>query len=392
MIFAALPTGASHGWGIVGMGVAREMAQLAPGQVRLITQQFTSESVGDELVYRELAALQPTNADMGNPRIVNGIAMLEGPLLTCAVDKEFHSLSPNLRGTRTIGHAVFEENVIKPEWLEIARRNFDFIATASTWCTKVLADLGMTNAKTVVQGIDPRIFFPLPGDLADAAREFLRDKFVIFSGGKFEYRKAQDVAIRAVKILQDRHPDVFLINAWFNPWQASFDSMRRSPHLAWPQASGQYAEIMSRLLAHNGMDLSRVIILGPRTNALMARIYRNSDVGLFPNRCEGGTNLVMMEYMACGKPVVATASCGHADVIRPENAFVISTPTEAVFYGPAGPLAQWPEPSLEDTVEKLEQAYQNRDALRAKGEQAGRDLKQFTWGHTALKFLQLLTA
>lgn len=392
MIFAALPTGAAHGWGIVGMGVAREMARLAPGQVRLITQPFTPDSVGDELVYRELAALQPTAADIGAPRQVNGITMLDAPLLTCAVDKEFNSLSPNLRGTRTIGHAVFEENFIKPEWLAKARQNFDFIATASTWCTRVLEDLGEKGVKTVIQGIDPRLFFALPGQLAEAAREYLEHNFVIFSGGKFEYRKAQDVVIRAVKILQDRHPDVVLVNAWFNPWQSSFDSMKSSPHLSWPNASGQYAEIMGKLLSHNGLDLSRVIILGPRTNALMARIYRNSDIGLFPNRCEGGTNLVMMEYMACGKPVVATAACGHADIIRPENAFVISTPTEAIYNSPNGPLARWPEPSLEDTVAKLEEAYQNRAALRAKGEQAGRDMKEFTWGHTAQKFLQLLTA
>jgi glycosyltransferase involved in cell wall biosynthesis len=374
------------------MGVAREMGRLAPGQMRLITQPFTAESVGDELVFRELAALTPRAGDIENAPVVNGIRQLNAPLLTCAVDKEFNSLSPSLRGTRTIGHAVFEENILQPEWLEKARRNFDFLATASSWCTRVLEGYGVKNAQTVVQGIDPRLFFPLPDDLAEAAREYLRDKFVIFSGGKFEYRKAQDIVIRAVKILQDWHPDVFLINAWFNPWQSSFDSMKSSPHLSWPNASGPYPEIMGKLLAHNGIDGSRTIILGPRTNALMARIYRNSDVGLFPNRCEGGTNLVMMEYMACGKPVVATATCGHADVVRPENAFVINAPTEAIWNGPTGPLARWPEPSLEDTVAKLEEAYQNRAALRAKAVQAGKDLKQFTWGHTAEKFLRLLTA
>jgi len=390
MMFLALPTGASHGWGIVGMGVAREMERLAPGQVRLVTQAFTADSVGDELVYRELAALQPKPGDAAHWRVVNGVTMLEAPLLTCATDKQFSSLSPNLRGTRTICHAVFEENILQSAWLDNARRQYNFIATASTWCTQVLADYGMTDAQTVIQGIDPRLFFPLPADLADAAREFLRDKFVIFSGGKFEYRKAQDVVIRAVKVMQDRHADVILINAWFNPWQSSFDSMKRSPHLSWPGVSGPYTEVMNRVLAHNGMDVARVITLGPRTNALMARIYRNSDVGLFPNRCEGGTNLVMMEYMGCGKPVVATASCGHADVIRPENAFVIGTPTEAIFSGPEGPLARWPEPSLDDTVEKLEQAYKHRDTLAVKGKQAGEDLKQFTWGHTARRFMELM--
>ncbi len=41
---------------------------------------------------------------------------------------------------------------------------------------------------------------------------------MVFSGGKFELRKGQDVVIRAYRVLQDRHPDVMLVNAWFNPW------------------------------------------------------------------------------------------------------------------------------------------------------------------------------
>ena len=95
--------------------------------------------------------------------------------------------------------------------------------------------------------------------------------------------------------------------------------MRASPHLRWPAMTGKYGEAMTRLLAENGLDVSRVITLGPRPNALLARIYRNTDVGLFPNRCEGGTNLVLMEYMACGKPVVAVDATGHRDVVREEH-------------------------------------------------------------------------
>ncbi len=390
MIFAALPTGAGHGWGIVGMGIAREMARLIPGQVRLITQPFTPDSVGDELVHRELAALLPKAGEFVNPRVVNGVTQLEGPLLTCAADKDFSSFSPALRGSVTIGHAVFEENVLQPTWLENARRNFDFIATASTWCTRVLEGYGAKDTKTVIQGIDPRLFFPLPAELADSAREFFRDQFVIFSGGKFEYRKAQDVVIRAVKVLQDRHPDVMLINAWHNAWPQSFDTMRQSPHLAWPGVSGSYPEVMAKILAHNGLDLTRVVTLGPRTNALMARIYRNSDVGLFPNRCEGGTNLVMMEYMACGKPVIATAACGQADVIRPEYALVVASPKEVAVKGSQGPVAHWPEPDLDDTVDKLEYAYAHRPQIDALGTGAAAAMTHFTWSKTTAEFLKLL--
>ena len=45
---------------------------------------------------------------------------------------------------------------------------------------------------------------------------------MVFSGGKFELRKGQDVVIRAYRVLEDRHPDVMLVNAWFNPWPDVF--------------------------------------------------------------------------------------------------------------------------------------------------------------------------
>ncbi|HVT83211.1 MAG TPA: glycosyltransferase family 4 protein [Phycisphaerae bacterium] len=390
MIIVSLPIGSAHGWGVCGKYLTREIYRLTQGQARLLTQSFNAETAGDELEFNALSAALITQQDVNAAQFQNGIHQFSCPLLTCIGSKQMDHWQPALRGRPTVGYTFFEDNLLRPEWIEAGRRNFDIIATGSSWNAKVLKEFGLSNVYPALQGIDPLIFYPFaePG----AAREFLADRFVIFSGGKFEFRKGQDIVIRAVKVMQQRHPDVFLINAWYNAWQASFDSMKASPYLSWPAASGNYGEIMSRILAHNGLDLSRVMILGPRTNALMARVYRNSDVGLFPNRCEGGTNLVMMEYMACGKPVVATGVTGHSDIVHDKNAYLINTPLEALHNDAAGqPVARWPEPSLDDAIDKLEEAYQNRSALRTKGAQAGADLSRFTWTHSAKGFLRLLT-
>jgi hypothetical protein len=45
-------------------------------------------------------------------------------------------------------------------------------------------------------------------------------------------------------------------------------------------------------------------------NLTLARLCRNTNVGFFPNRCEGGTSLVLMEYMACGRPVTPQSRAG----------------------------------------------------------------------------------
>lgn len=381
MNYLAMPVGSSYGWGICGKYIARELNALAPGQLRLITPPFTPDMLGDELEFHALKSLEFPQLQLPPS------GQLDSPLLIAIADKQLLPFFP-LKGTRTVGYTFFEENIFAPAWIDNGRK-FDTVATGSSWCTQVLREHGLAAVETVIQGVDPRIFFA-PPESAPPAREFLRDRFVIFSGGKFELRKGQDVALRAVKILQDRHPDVFLITSWFNAWQESFDTMKASPHVRWPSVSGNYVDVMNQLLAFNGLHPSRFLNLGPRPNALMPRIYHNTDLGLFPNRCEGGTNLVLMEYMACGKPVVATATTGHADIVTPSNSLAISAPTELTLNNPQGPVARWPEPSLDDTVDKLEYAYQHRTELRALGTRAGHDMAQRTWTHTAARFHTLL--
>jgi hypothetical protein len=43
----------------------------------------------------------------------------------------------------------------------------------------------------------------------------------------------------------------------------------------------------------------------------MPQILREIDVAVVPNRFEGGTNLVAMECMACGMPVILSANTGY---------------------------------------------------------------------------------
>jgi glycosyltransferase involved in cell wall biosynthesis len=391
MITLAIPVGSSHGWGVCGKYITREMHALTGGNVRIAIQPFTVDTVGDELEFQILDSLRLTQRDAAGVQVVNGVTHLPHALLSCVVDKTFLPWTPSLRGKFTLGYTFFEDNVLTPAWIANARTYYDRMATGSSWCTQILRDHGLANTETAIQGIDPRIFFPWPENAAPE-REFLRDRFVIFSGGKFELRKGQDVVIRAVKVLQDRHPDVFFVNSWFNPWPQSLNTMRRSPYLRWPGAASQaYQDLMKQLLAENGLDLNRVLILAARANALMARIYRNTDVGVFPNRAEGGTNLVLMEYMACGKPVVATATTGHSDIVHADNAVPIATKGEMTIADHTGPIAKWPEPDLDDAVAKLEWVYQHRTEAAALGKKAGRDLAALTWTEAAKTFLRLLS-
>src|SRR5262249_7989997 len=160
-----------------------------------------------------------------------------------------------------------------------------------------------------------------------------------------------------------------------------------------PSVNGvDYRAFIEGILTANGVDATRAIHLGPLPNPLMARIYRNSDVGLFPSRCEGGTNLVLMEYMACGRPPIASFGSGHKDVLTGENSLRLERLPQATVRDADQPAKIWHDADLEEIVEQLEWAYQNRGRLAEIGARAAQDMTRFTWAATARSFLELLSA
>jgi glycosyltransferase involved in cell wall biosynthesis len=382
ILYLALPLGTTHSWGVCGRYVTRELSRMAP--VCLVTDRLEAGLVGDEL---ELAALRGLLAP---PEIQAGRAAdVESPVLQSVPGPDLAPLRPRLRGRRNVGYAFFEQTTFQPSSIETARTLYDVLATGSSWCSEILRQHGLSEVRTIVQGVDPTIFRPVPG-----GREFFGDRFVVFSGGKFALRRGQDLAIAAFKVLQERHEDVLLVTSWFNPVPAGVRTMRASPyiHFEAPAGAVEHRTLIEGVLAANGVDATRAIHLGPLPNAAMARVYRNSDIGLFPSRCEGGTNLVMMEYMACGRPAIATFGSGHKDVLTDENSLPLRRLRQATVRDGDDAPKVWHDAELEEVVEKLEWAYQNRERLAVLGARAAQDMTRFTWANSARAFLELLQA
>lgn len=375
MLYLALPVGAFHGWGVCGRYLAKELSTLDP--VALVTEPFDVKEVGDELDYHLLRGLL---------RVEPRLSPVDAPVLQAVANAEMLPYRPGLRGRFTLGYTFFEHNLLGPRQIENLRQNCDHVAAGSSFCEEALRAHGFSAVTTVLQGVDTSIFHPAPG-----GKEYFRDRFVVFSGGKFEFRKGQDLVIRAFKVLQDRHPDVLLVNAWYNSWPEWLRTMQASPHIRFQPAASDYLGLITEVLRDNGIDLERVITLLPRPNVMMARIFRNTDVGLFPNRCEGGTNLVLMEYMACGRPAIASFNSGHRDILTPANAVLIRSHRPIVLRDRDVNVAEWAEPDLDETIALLEWAYQNRGQLGGIANQAARDLAALTWRRAAEQFFRLLS-
>jgi glycosyltransferase involved in cell wall biosynthesis len=382
MIYAVLPTGSFHGWGVCGKYIVKELSRVE--DVRLVTEGLDFVNIQDEFDYRLLNSRIVSGEE--NRQIREGIVtFVDCPVLQNIVDKSLRPALPTFRGSWNVGYTFFEDNLLSPEYIENGRRFHDVLVTGSSWCEEVLRGYGLTNVRTIIQGVDPTIFNP-----THAKKEYLQDMFVLFSGGKFELRKGQDLVIRAFKVLHDRYRDVLLVNSWYNHWAASMQTMNVSPFIRFSAQSGEYRAVMNNLLVENGIDLERVITLPPYPNVMMPRIYRNTDVGIFPNRCEGGTNLVLMEYMACGKPVIASYNSGHKDVLTERNSIPLVQMRPLSISNNGRPVALWEEPNLEELVSKLDWAYHHRDHLHAIGCQAGEDMGQLGWERTGQMFADVL--
>ncbi|MGD9950494.1 MAG: glycosyltransferase family 4 protein [Desulfobulbus sp.] len=301
-------------------------------------------------------------------------AELSGTVFQALVDRDLNPLHTT-RGIRNIGYTFFEN-----ELTEQSRENakhYDLVLAGSNWCCQKLLDHGIANSGTLIQGIDPARFAPLPPKTDNQL-------FIVFSGGKFELRKGQDIVLSAFRKIQKKYADIILMNMWYNFWPESMAMFQHSRHIMFSPYGNDWNEFMHHIYRINGLDPKRIITLGAIDNEQLAAIYAKTDLGVFPNRCEGGTNLVLMEYMACGKPVIASYTSGHKDVLSPSNSLQLDNLTPYPIYDANKALwADWEEPSVDQLVEQIEYAYHHRQEIQRIGEQAGRDMLGFTWADTA---------
>ena len=336
-MIVAMPTGVAHGWGIAGQHLIEEIYQLPP--------------IPDVTLH-----------SMNNP--------------------DFSPSFPNMWNKVNVGYCFFENDIEAYRHMKKASETWDFIIAGSSWCEYHLRLWGVTRTATVLQGIDPNDFFPMPHRYGDG-------RFIVFSGGKFELRKSQDVVIAAMKVFMDRHSDVWLSAAWHNQWPFSVATMSATSVIQFAMEERPCEEIYLKTLERNGIDLSRVMLHPMMPNTKMRAVYQESDIGLFPNRCEGGNNMVMSEYMACGRTVIASNKSGHADVITPQNAFELNAYTPRLIERNGQPSALWFEPAVEEVIEQLEYAYRNREEIARKACQAASDLQKLDWSKAAQQFYDI---
>ncbi len=278
-----------------------------------------------------------------------------------------------LRGSANHGFVFFENTALTPAALALARR-FDRLVAGSTWNAEILRARGLTEARAVFQGIDETLFHPAP------RAGLFPGRFVIFSGGKLEYRKGQDIVLAAFRVFRQRHPEALLLASWFNPWPDSAKSIARSPLVKGaPLPDGKGGLALAPWLAANGLPDGSFIDVGMVPNPAMASVLREADCAIFPNRCEGGTNLVAMEAMACGIPTILAGNSGQRDLIAPEACYVLTRQDKVRSLGPEDGVEGWGESSVEEAVEALEAIYLDRAEAARRAAAGAARMREWSW-------------
>lgn len=256
-------------------------------------------------------------------------------------------LPPGVTADRVVA-CIFSEDTA---WTsdEVAHLNtFELIVAGSWWNAEVLRAAGVTTRlEVVIQGVNPAIWHPAPRNPAFEGR------FAVFSGGKLEFRKGQDIVVAAFREFRASHPEAVLVTAWQNVWPDTMQGIDLSGHVQGvPAQKGSQLDIAG-WLERNGVPRSASIDVGLVPNHLLADIVRACDVAVFPNRAEGGTNLVAMECIAAGVPTIAAVNTGHIDIGPPALPLAIqcAVPTGCTLYsGTEG----WGESDVSEVVAALE--------------------------------------
>lgn len=266
-------------------------------------------------------------------------------------------------------------------------KNYDLFIAISRWNQQILQSCELGGPTHLCyQGIDPVLFAP------GAKSGLFSDRFVVFSGGKFEFRKGQDIVITAFKRFREKHPDALLVACWQNLMGSHPLPFQLAGHCEdVPEMAQDFGLRISEWILKQGLPPDSFIDLSFTQNHMMPPVLRDCDVAIFPNRCEGGTNLVAMEAMACGIPTYVSYNTGQKDLVDLIGCPAFSHQKEVRSAPSVKTLQDWGETDVEEVVAAMESVYHRREDARRDAERLSVKLReQWAWGPLNSKLLDIV--
>ena len=370
-----------HGWGIFGINVVRSLLKRGRPLVHLLDHPVLDAVAAQELA-EPVRTWQAFNQRFSEANTQQPVS-LPDTVIIHGFGNNFTGPGNRCRfvGTHNVGFIFFEETAFTNEQITVGRK-MDWLLAGSRWNARVLQEQGFPKVTFVMQGVDTERFQPRP------RTRWFGDRFVVFSGGKLEYRKGQDIALVAFREFHKRHPDALLVTAWHHAWPGMAVDLVKGPHgVSIPVIDPTTNQLdISGWLRKNGLPEGSFLDLGFINNRMFPEWYRELDVAIFPNRAEGGTNLVAMEVMACGVPCVLSANTGHLDLIDENHCYPLLRQQPL----PSASHQGWGETDPQEVVEQLEIIYHNREESKQRGVTGAAFIRQANWENQTEQLLSAI--
>lgn len=354
--------GEDFGWGLSGLHIALHLVERGTPPLVLLEPRWASVRPENRSRLDMLRGVADHVREMIEMHAPNAVVLEEYCMLHALLNGfAAYDISSRVRGSRNLGVIAFEN--ARLEDADLARaRSWDGLVVHSSYNRDLLRAHGIESI-LALQGIDPDEMRPRPRSGRYAGR------FVVYSGGKLEFRKGQDIVLAAFARFQARHPEALLVTVWGNLWPDSAFTMSNSPWARVAPTVGGDGRLRIAEWAHaNGVAPEAFVDLGHVTREDLMALLPECDAAVFPNRCEGGTNIVAMEAMASGVPVVLSANTGHLDIMGEERCLILRE--QKPVPDPGGRTQGWGESSVEELVAHLESIYSDGDAARARARKA----------------------
>ncbi len=285
-------------------------------------------------------------------------------------------------GIRNVGRCIFENT--RTDGAEAGLAKYDSLLCASRWNAELLRACSSKPVTMIHEGIDHAMFFPGPRSGMNAGR------FFVFTGGKIEHRKAQDLALLAFREFAARHDDAVLVAAWHSPWPQV--SVGFQGGLAAPlRVDGQGRLEIRRWVVENGIRNEQFVELPLMPNQMMPAILREMDCSLQVSRAEACTNLPAKEAMACGVPVILADNTGVRDLVDIDNCVALRRQTAVAPVAGCG-TEGWGESSVDEVIAALELLYTDTQARKRIGARGAEWIVENgrTWRNHAAAFKRYL--
>jgi glycosyltransferase involved in cell wall biosynthesis len=366
----------SFGWGIVGLNLLMEFARgqeflpvltIPPGELDLSPE----DSANFNRVQDASGIIMDFN--LRNP---GQAFILDIPLIYPGGNKFQHRLNVGT-SKESYSISVFEDSDLGIR-TDAEKNHFTKIFAGSRWNADILNANGFQNVQVWNQGVDTKLFSPATSEKKYPGR------FLVFSGGKLEFRKGQDIAIEAFKRFQAKHQDAMLVTAWDSPWMELAATFSISPWVSCPPSRpGRERLDIRAWLESEGIPPENHWDIGAIPNRLMPSVLRQCDAAVFPSRGEGATNLVAMESIACGIPTLVSANTGHLDLLKDVPAIPVEEQRD-LSNKPSGIGTEgWGESDVEEIVQHLDWIYSNQAQARENALFAADAIQARSWVYRA---------